>query len=140
MSVIVWCGASMSEKGLTVKNDLFIAEYLINGFNATQGAITAGYSEKTAYSIGYELLRKPEIQEEIRARILVTVGDKNKILSENINFWIDMRDNAEVNEAARLKASEHLGKYADMFTEKVDVNHKIDTNVIDELRAKYENK
>jgi len=29
--------------------------------NATQAAIRAGYSAKTVYSIGQELLKKPEI-------------------------------------------------------------------------------
>lgn len=35
--------------------------------NATQAAIKAGYSVKTAGSIGHELLKKPEIAEAIRA-------------------------------------------------------------------------
>ena len=34
--------------------------------NATEAAKRAGYSEKTAYSIGFENLRKPEIQEAIQ--------------------------------------------------------------------------
>ena len=49
---------------LTRKQRAFIDEYLID-FNATQAAIRAGYSERTAYSIGWENLRKPEIQEAI---------------------------------------------------------------------------
>lgn len=47
---------------LTEKQILFCNEYLID-LNATQAAIRAGYSEKTAYSIGNENLKKPEIQE-----------------------------------------------------------------------------
>lgn len=39
-------------------------EYLID-LNATQAAIRAGYSPSTAYSIGNENLRKPEIKSEI---------------------------------------------------------------------------
>lgn len=46
---------------LTPKQQRFIAEYLID-LNATQAAIRAGYSENTAYSIGQENLKKPEIQ------------------------------------------------------------------------------
>ncbi|WP_337049368.1 terminase small subunit [Serratia fonticola] len=38
----------------------FVAEYLKDS-NATQAAARAGYSEKIAYSIGEENLRKPEI-------------------------------------------------------------------------------
>lgn len=49
---------------LTPKQQRFVDEYLID-LNATQAAIRAGYSEKTAYSIGHENLRKPEIQKAI---------------------------------------------------------------------------
>lgn len=52
---------------LTEKQKRFVAEYLVD-LNATEAAKRAGYSEKTAYSIGFENLRKPEIQEEIQAR------------------------------------------------------------------------
>lgn len=50
---------------LTEKQARFVAEYLVD-LNATEAAKRAGYSEKTAYSIGFENLRKPEIQEEIQ--------------------------------------------------------------------------
>jgi len=49
---------------LTAKQQCFCEEYLID-LNATQAAIRAGYSKKTAYSIGEENLRKPEISEYI---------------------------------------------------------------------------
>lgn len=52
---------------LTDKQKRFIDEYL-KDLNATQAAIRAGYSEKTAHSIGNENLTKPEIQERIRER------------------------------------------------------------------------
>ena len=52
---------------LTPKQRRFIDEYLID-LNATQAAIRAGYSEKTAYSIGVQLLKKLEIQVEIQKR------------------------------------------------------------------------
>lgn len=51
---------------LTEKQARFVAEYLVD-LNATEAAKRAGYSEKTAYSIGFENLRKPEIQEAIQA-------------------------------------------------------------------------
>ncbi len=49
---------------LTSKESAFISEYL-KDLNATQAAIRAGYSEKTAGSIGNENLNKPEIQTEL---------------------------------------------------------------------------
>ena len=51
--------------GLTTKQELFVSAYCSNGFNATQAAIEAGYSENCAASIGGENLQKPEIIEEI---------------------------------------------------------------------------
>ena len=45
---------------LTPKQQRFVEEYLVD-LNATQAAIRAGYSVKTAYSIGQENLTKPEI-------------------------------------------------------------------------------
>lgn len=53
---------------MTEKQKLFCEEYLID-LNATQAALRAGYSEKTAYSIGNENLKKPEIQEYIQKRL-----------------------------------------------------------------------
>ena len=52
---------------LTPKQKRFIDEYLVD-LNATQAAIRAGYSAKTAYSIGIENLRKPEIQAALQKR------------------------------------------------------------------------
>ena len=45
----------------------FIDEYLID-FNATQAAIRAGYAKRSASEQGYDLLRKPQIQESIQAK------------------------------------------------------------------------
>lgn len=54
----------MAKPKLTAKQEMFCLEYLID-LNATQAAIRAGYSEKTAHSIGNENLIKPLIQEAI---------------------------------------------------------------------------
>lgn len=49
---------------LTDKQKRFCEEYVVD-WNATRAATAAGYSEKTAYSIGQENLKKPEIEEYI---------------------------------------------------------------------------
>ena len=66
--------APLRVDGLLPKQAKFVREYLISG-NATQAALAAGYSAKTAYKIGAENLRKPQIaslleqkQSEIAAR------------------------------------------------------------------------
>ena len=50
---------------LTDKQEKFCYEYVLH-LNATKAAINAGYSEKTAFIIGSENLRKPYIKERIR--------------------------------------------------------------------------
>lgn len=50
---------------MTERQERFCQEYSKLG-NATQSAISAGYSEKTAYSAGQRLLKNVEIQIRIR--------------------------------------------------------------------------
>lgn len=54
--------------GFTAKQQRFIEEYTVD-FNATQAALRAGYSERTAHSIGHENLNKPELAAAIQERI-----------------------------------------------------------------------
>jgi len=54
----VYAGGVMGK--LTKKQEAFCEEYL-KDMNATQAAIRAGYSEKTAGAVGHENLKKPEI-------------------------------------------------------------------------------
>ncbi|MGN0692920.1 MAG: terminase small subunit [Oscillospiraceae bacterium] len=49
---------------LTPKQERFCEEYLID-LNATQAAIRAGYSKKTAYRIGANLVQKSSVMERI---------------------------------------------------------------------------
>lgn len=51
----------------TQKQKQFVKRYLVNGFNATEAAIYAGYSDNTAAVIGHENLRKPNIKAAIDA-------------------------------------------------------------------------
>jgi len=52
---------------LTLKQELFVSEYLIDG-NGARAARSAGYSEKTARQIATENLSKPYIQAAIAAK------------------------------------------------------------------------
>ncbi len=53
---------------ITEKQKRFVDEYLID-LNATQAAIRAGYSKKTAHVIGPENLEKPDIKQQIDRRM-----------------------------------------------------------------------
>ena len=72
-------------KKLTPKQQMFCDEYLID-LNATQAAIRAGYSERTAYRIGSELLQKTSVQEKLQERMhdreVRTEITQDKVLKE----------------------------------------------------------
>jgi phage terminase small subunit len=55
----------MAKEDLSPKQKLFCEEYIID-HNATQAAIRAGYSSKTARAIGAENLTKPNIENYIK--------------------------------------------------------------------------
>ena len=110
------------------KQMAFAVEY-VKDRNATQAAIRAGYSERSAYSQAHELLKKPEIQEAIKeledaaaARAAITV---DKIV-ERLNR---IAENPHAKDADRIRADELLGKYLGMFTDKVHVSGQLDTGV-----------
>ena len=72
---------SVADK-LTPKQQQFVREYLID-FNATQAAIRAGYSPKTAQVIGAENLKKPMVAAEIQ-RLGQKTAQKLEITRESI--------------------------------------------------------
>lgn len=112
---------------LTPKQQRFVEEYLID-LNATQAAIRAGYSEKTAYSVGHENLKKPEIQKAIE--------EAKSQVSKRTELTVDMvvqgllkeaQDYAEGStQSARVSAWAHLGKHLGMFKDKIE--HSGDPN------------
>lgn len=59
----------------------FADEYIISK-NATQSAIIAGYSEKTAYSIGQRLLKNVEISEYIKKRTEELFDERSMTIAE----------------------------------------------------------
>ena len=106
---------------LTPKQQRFVEEYLID-LNATQAAIRAGYSEKTAQEQSSRLLSNVMVQEVVQKA-------KNK-LSERTELTVDMVVNGLLKEAqdyaegstqsARVSAWAHLGKHLGMFKDKIE--------------------
>jgi phage terminase small subunit len=64
---------------LKLKQQKFVLEYLLD-LNATQAAKRAGYSKKTAYAIGSENLKKPEIKEAIKEKISEIFGNQEELI------------------------------------------------------------
>lgn len=55
------------KEGLTLRQERFVAAYL-ESFNATEAAIRAGYSKKSAATKGSQLLKVRKIQEAVQAK------------------------------------------------------------------------
>ena len=136
---------------LTAKQQRFCDEYLID-LNATQAAIRAGYSEKTAAVIATENLRKPNISEYIEKRMAekeaALIADQDEVL-KYLTSVLRGTSQAEVvvvegsgegcstarrikkapDEKERLKAAELLGKRYGLYTEKVDVETDMELTI-----------
>lgn len=83
---------------LTDKQVRFCEEYLVD-YNATQAAVRAGYSKKTAGSIGHENLTKPEIREFIDKKLVelsLSAGETTKLISDiarsSLNEYFTIRE------------------------------------------------
>jgi phage terminase small subunit len=111
------------ERKLTPKQERFVEEYLID-LNATQAAIRAGYSQRTASSIGEENLRKPEISAAIQAakaaRTERTHITQDRVLQELARIaFFDLRK--LYREDGSLKAMHELDDEAAAVLAGVDV-------------------
>lgn len=122
---------------INAKQRKFIDAYLLT-MNATTSAKTAGYSEKTAYSIGQRLLKNEEIKTEIETQLDAVHEEQRKSLvvlsSEAIMALADVVRNgrglAKVNAAnSILDRSGH--KPVDRVQSDVNANIHADVNIED---------
>lgn len=107
------------EQTLNAKQIKFIESYLIH-FNATKAAIEAGYSEKSAATIGAENLRKPEIKKYIMDKQVQFVDEclitKNMVISELSRYAFRGRESSYTDVKAResVTALVKIGYYLGM--------------------------
>ena len=118
---------------LTAKQQRFVDEYLID-LNATQAAIRAGYSEKTAGQIGEQNLKKLEIQNTLTERMATrserTTLNADQVLREIAAVALLPLDGAEVlgglvKVSDKLKALEMAGKHLGLFTDKLKISGEV---------------
>lgn len=72
----------MGKKKLNKRQAMFCREYIVD-FNATAAAKRAGYSVKTAYSQGHDLLKHPEVQKRIK-KLMKKREEKVSITAEMV--------------------------------------------------------
>lgn len=100
---------------LTEKQRLFVAAYLENP-NATQAAVKAGYSEKTAGVIGYENLQKPQILAVLNAA-RTEREQRTKVNADLIvqRLWAEANDFVLGTPASRTTALDKLAKHYGLY-------------------------
>ena len=104
----------MTPAGLTERQRRFCEHYATDP-NATAAAKSAGYSEKSAYSIGQENLKKPEICEYIRQLQKSAEAGRVASMRDVKEYWTGVMNNTEEKTSDRLRASELLAKAAGEF-------------------------
>lgn len=136
---------------MTAKQKRFCDEYLID-LNATQAAIRAGYSERTANRIATENMSKPVIKKYIAERMAEKeselIADQDEVLKyltsvlrgesqseivvvEGQGDGLSRAKNIQKapDEKERLKAAELLGKRYGLYTEKVEQAVDMDLSI-----------
>ena len=136
---------------MTAKQQRFCDEYLID-LNATQAAIRAGYSKKTAQQMGAENLLKPVIKTYIAERMAEKenqlIADQDEVLKYLTSVLRGTSQSTEIvvegtgegcseartmtkepSEKDRLKAAELLGKRYGLYTEKIEQNVDMELNI-----------
>lgn len=132
---------------MTERQKRFCDEYLID-LNATQAAIRAGYSPRSAASIGERLMRKDEIKTYISEQLerihnentanaqevmeYLTAVMRGKSVSHVLAFVGDGYQKViekPPDEKEKLKAAELLGKRYSLFTDKVELGADAELNI-----------
>ena len=124
---------------MTPRQRKFCDEYLISG-NATDAAIKAGYSPKTAKQTGSENLAKPDLkayidteleklhsakiadaQEVLEYLTAVMRGEHTEQVLKLAGDGIQTITDIEVSAKERIKAAELIGKRYALFSDKMDL-------------------
>ena len=125
---------------LTEKQKKFCDEYLVD-CDATQAAIRAGYSPKTAKQIGQENLTKPDLKSYIDEQLAILHSQKTADAQEVLEYLtavmrgehteqtlrltgdgVQSITDIDVSARERLKAAELIGKRYRMFKDNVNVD------------------
>lgn len=130
---------------LTPKQRRFVDEYLID-LNATQAAIRAGYSPRTANRIGAENLSKLDIQQEIETRqkereqrTEITQDYVLQKLKEITDQQASDAQDSDLKYSNKLKALELLGKHLGLFEKPETAPHTVHpliSDLMEELKRR----
>jgi phage terminase small subunit len=128
-------GDLMTSDKLNQKQKRFCEEILVDD-NATKAAIRAGYSKRSAYSIGHENMQKPKIKRYISqlkaTRNLRTQVTTDRILLELAKIGFAKAEKGKKN-GDKLKALGMLGKHAGIFDNQFNFEKQQQTSDLSEI-------
>lgn len=107
--------------GLNAKQKAFVEHY---AGNATEAAIKAGYSKKTAKAQGSRLLTNADVLAAIKGREQTESRARIATRQDRQEFWTSTMLDGGVEMKDRLKASELLGKSDGDFLDRVEAKHE----------------
>ena len=125
----------MVKASLTPKQARFVAEYLVD-LNATQGAIRAGYSAKTAEVQGSRLLGNVKVREAVEAGMKAR-SKRTEITQDEVIQGLKKEATLEgegSSHSARVSAWAHLGKHLGMFTDNLNLGGSVGLRWEDALK------
>jgi phage terminase small subunit len=124
---------------MTDKQQRFVDEYLVD-LNATQAAIRAGYSKKTAGAQGHDLLKKIEIQNAVRAamdaRSDKVLADPYWAMSELKDLYREARAQGSKGHTAAARTLEMVFRRMGLFTDNVNQTGPLTVTIIKPDRTK----
>ena len=119
--------------GLTIRQTKFCQNYTLPPHNATQSAISAGYSPHIAKTIGHRLKTNPKIQEylkslqsDLESRMTISYEWKLNKLKEIVEAFIENKENlisSKVNSA--IQAISEMNKMQGHYSAERHVNFNI---------------
>jgi len=131
---------------LNARQKMFIDEYLVD-LNSTQAAIRAGYSPKTAGSMGSENLKKPEIHARVEEgkktradklnldaywvlKRLMDISDRSMQAEQVMEFDYEAKELVPTGEYqfdsnGANRSTELIGKHLGMFKDRVEVDVQV---------------
>lgn len=121
-----------TDRPLTPKQERFVSEYLID-LNATQAAIRAGYSVKTAQEQASRLLSNVMVADAVAAGARKHTA-KAEITAQDVLQGLHLeatRTGDGASHGARVQAWGLLGKYHKLFVDRIEADISADVTVTD---------
>ena len=94
-----------SREKLTAFQERFLEAYIKNGFNGRQAylEVSSSTNKNSAGVQAAKLLKMPKFKKRLRTYVDDAIGPIEKVIKENVDFWIEIRDAKRETGLVRLR-------------------------------------